>query len=65
MREIRERDRMLNPYPSLFYPEMYLLEGGYKQFYEKFANYCSPEGYVSMYHDNHKEQMKFFSNNKM
>ena len=37
MREIRERDRMLNQhqYPKLFYPEIYLLEGGYKNFYEQ------------------------------
>ncbi len=37
MREIRERDRMLNQhqYPKLYYPEIYLLEGGYKNFYEQ------------------------------
>ena len=38
MREVRERDRLLNKdsYPNLFYPEMYLLEGGYKQFFENY-----------------------------
>ncbi len=37
MREIRERDRLLNQhqYPKLHYPEIYLLEGGYKNFYEQ------------------------------
>ena len=36
MREIRERDRLLNSdnYPRLHYPEIYLLEGGYKNFFE-------------------------------
>jgi hypothetical protein len=27
---------MLNNYPLLHYPEMYLLEGGYRSFYNKF-----------------------------
>ena len=36
MREIREKDRLLNEdkYPHLYYPEMYLLEGGYKDFFQ-------------------------------
>ena len=34
-RLIRELDRQLNleNYPLLFFPEIYILEGGYKQFY--------------------------------
>lgn len=62
MREIRERDRMMNKhaYPSLFYPEIYLLEGGYKQFYEQFAEFCSPQGYLPMLHDNHRNELKYF-----
>lgn len=32
-RFIRERDRTINNYPSLFYPEMYILKGGYKEFF--------------------------------
>ena len=36
-RFLREQDRELNKahYPKLNYPEMYVLEGGYKAFYEK------------------------------
>ena len=36
MREIRERDRLINKdnYPTLCYPEIYLLEGGYKDFFQ-------------------------------
>ena len=30
---IRERDRASNDYPSLYYPEMYILKGGYKDFF--------------------------------
>jgi hypothetical protein len=38
LRFLRNQDRSLNEhvYPSLFYPELYLLEGGYKSFYERF-----------------------------
>ncbi len=38
LRFLRNQDRSLNEqsYPNLFYPELYLLEGGYKSFYEKF-----------------------------
>ena len=32
-RFIRERDRASNDYPSLYYPEMYILKGGYKDFF--------------------------------
>ena len=62
MREVRERDRLANNqnYPSLFYPEMYLLEGGYKSFYEYNNMLCSPKAYLPMLHDNHRNDMKFF-----
>ena len=35
---MRNQDRSLNEhdYPNLYYPELYLLEGGYKLFYESF-----------------------------
>lgn len=32
-RFIRERDRAANDYPRLYYPEMYILKGGYKEFF--------------------------------
>ncbi len=62
MREIRERDRALNKnnYPQLHYPEMYLLEGGYKSFFESFEHMCEPKSYVQMLDNNHREDLKFF-----
>lgn len=38
LRFLRNQDRSLNEhiYPYLYYPELYLLEGGYKSFYENF-----------------------------
>lgn len=32
-RFVRERDRVLNEYPNLHYPELYVLKGGYKDFF--------------------------------
>lgn len=62
MREVRERDRLVNRdnYPNLYYPELYLLEGGYKSFFESNNDMCSPKNYLPMLHDNHRNDMKFF-----
>ena len=37
LRYLRSQDRLLNSdnYPSLYYPEVYILDGGYKAFYEQ------------------------------
>ncbi|KAJ8271627.1 hypothetical protein COCON_G00104860 [Conger conger] len=35
-RFVRERDRVLNEYPNLHYPELYVLKGGYKEFFPLF-----------------------------
>lgn len=32
-RFVREKDRMVNEYPNLHYPELYILKGGYKDFF--------------------------------
>jgi len=49
-KKIRSLDRKKNEhcYPKLFYPEMYLLEGGYKQFWNTNPDLCEPRGYVEM-----------------
>lgn len=59
---LRNSDRTLNEscYPNLFYPELYLLEGGYKSFYEKFTNYCEPQTYKPMLHEAHQYDYKHF-----
>ncbi len=49
-RLMRELDRKLKGYqnfPSLFYPEMYIIEGGYKEFYKRHPELCCGS-YVSM-----------------
>lgn len=59
---LRNSDRTLNEhcYPSLFYPELYLLEGGYKLFYENYLDYCEPKTYKPMLHEEHQYDYKHF-----
>lgn len=47
---LRKSDRILNfdNYPNLKYPDILILDGGYKQFYEKFSHHCYPQNYVEM-----------------
>ncbi|XP_066549160.1 cell division cycle 25 homolog d isoform X2 [Amia ocellicauda] len=59
-RYLRKIDRTLNVYPQLFYPELYILDGGYKEFYSKFQNLCEPRGYVKMLHEDFSDQMRRF-----
>ncbi|XP_006758191.1 PREDICTED: M-phase inducer phosphatase 2 [Myotis davidii] len=47
-RFIRERDRTINDYPSLYYPEMYILKGGYKEFFPQHPTFCEPQDYRPM-----------------
>ena len=61
-RYLRQLDREANTdcYPALNYPEIYILEGGYKSFYEQYASLCEPEGYKPMLHPDHLEDVKHF-----
>jgi hypothetical protein len=48
--KFREIDRKLNEsrYPVLFYPDVYVLEGGYREYYASFPGDCVG-GYVPMH----------------
>lgn len=35
-------------YPRICYPEVYILKGGYYQYYSESSMYCEPRGYVRM-----------------
>lgn len=35
-------------YPRIHYPEVYILEGGYCEYYKQCASRCHPPGYVTM-----------------
>ncbi|XP_063783943.1 M-phase inducer phosphatase 3 [Pseudophryne corroboree] len=54
---LREEDRARNEYPSLSYPEMYLLKGGYKDFFPEYRVLCDPQGYCPMHHEDYREEL--------
>jgi rhodanese-related sulfurtransferase len=49
LKQLRNYDRNENMenYPKLSYPELYLMKGGYADFYSNFPELCSPSGYVT------------------
>ncbi|KFD52722.1 hypothetical protein M514_06378 [Trichuris suis] len=61
-RYLRAMDRRMNVanYPKLHYPEIYLLDGGYKNFYPQHMNYCEPKDYVPMLHKDHVAELRKF-----
>eukprot|EP00824_Muranothrix_gubernata_P024495 TRINITY_DN722_c2_g1_i1.p1 TRINITY_DN722_c2_g1~~TRINITY_DN722_c2_g1_i1.p1 ORF type:complete len:514 (-),score=68.56 TRINITY_DN722_c2_g1_i1:111-1544(-) len=63
-RYLRALDRELHAemYPQLFYPEVYILEKGYHQYYLDFPDYCRGGcgGYVPMKHPSHADELRFW-----
>lgn len=59
-RYLRNHDRMSNPYPALQYPEIYLLHGGYKEFFETNSDMCVPNAYRQMLDSNFSNEYKLF-----
>ncbi|NP_001081956.1 cell division cycle 25A L homeolog [Xenopus laevis] len=57
---LREKDRDRNEYPQLHYPELYILHGGYKEFFQKCKTYCTPQSYRPMNHEDFKEDLRKF-----
>ncbi|KAJ7632463.1 hypothetical protein FB45DRAFT_503982 [Roridomyces roridus] len=49
-KHLRARDRALNNhvYPKIHYPELYILEGGYSQYFQGSSTRCHPQAYVTM-----------------
>ena len=45
---LRNHDRSQNieNYPGLSYPELYLMQGGYSEFFSFYPELCQPAGYV-------------------
>jgi len=44
----KDREIHIDTYPQLFYNELYVLEGGYKKFYECYPLLCEPVQYIAM-----------------
>ncbi|VDI06893.1 M-phase inducer phosphatase 1 [Mytilus galloprovincialis] len=62
LRFLRSKDRELNKenYPSLNFPEIYLLDNGYKAFFNEEADLCDPVSYRPMLHSDHSEDLRHF-----
>ncbi|XP_049641970.1 M-phase inducer phosphatase 3 isoform X2 [Suncus etruscus] len=66
-RSLREEDRALNCYPALYYPELYILRGGYRDFFPEYPpllhslllsrNCCETPSYCPMHHQDHKAEL--------
>ena len=54
----RAKDRSMNAhsYPKIFFPEVYILEGGYCGFWKSRPARCSPQGYTPMDDPKHFER---------
>ncbi|XP_039283379.1 M-phase inducer phosphatase [Nilaparvata lugens] len=61
-RFLRARDRDCNRdnYPALSYPELYLLNGGYKAFFNTHAELCEPRAYLKMTDPRHERDLRLF-----
>ncbi|EDV90758.1 M-phase inducer phosphatase [Drosophila grimshawi] len=55
-----DRERNTTAYPSLHYPEIYLLHNGYKEFYETHLEHCQPEAYRPMLEPAYNEAYRHF-----
>ena len=64
-RFLRAQDRSINKqhYPKLNFPEIYLLDGGYKAFYysqHTTSEMCQPMSYMPMIHEDHGADLRHF-----
>lgn len=57
----KDRDIHKNCYPKLYYPELYLLEGGYKAFFGQCKELCEPQEYLKMVDEDHAQDLKHFA----
>ena len=58
---LRKQDRAVHTdsYPQLYYPEIYVLHGGYKAFYEQCGTeHCLPKSYCPMHKEEYHQEMK-------
>ena len=62
LRFLRSKDREVNKerYPALHFPEIYLLDGGYKIFFNEHPKLCDPISYRPMLHSDHTSDLRHF-----
>ena len=61
-RFLRNFDRQVNAenYPQMNFPEIYIMAGGYKDFFTQYAEECTPQAYTPMLHEDHKSDLRKF-----
>ncbi|KAI0059081.1 hypothetical protein BV25DRAFT_1167038 [Artomyces pyxidatus] len=59
-KHLRSKDRALNNhnYPNIHFPEVYILEGGYCQYFKESSTRCQPPAYVRMDDPHHAASRK-------
>lgn len=45
---LRNQDRLKSAYPYLRFPNVYVMEGGYRDFYKSYPGFCVPCSYIPM-----------------
>lgn len=55
-----DRQHNLANYPSLSFPHVYLLDGGYSQFFQSSLGktWCEPQAYISMFAQQHFDELQ-------
>jgi hypothetical protein len=55
---IRHSDRKKNihRYPHLDHPELYVVQGGYREFFSQHQTLCEPQAYIPMDDPQYKEE---------
>ncbi|KAH7697667.1 Rhodanese-like domain containing protein, partial [Aphelenchoides avenae] len=65
---LRRYDRELDRerYPLMDYPEMYLVDQGYRHFYEEYSGQglCEPDHYVKMRDKHHRKELEGFAQHR-
>lgn len=62
LRFLRSKDRVMNSdnYPALNFPELYLVDGGYKSIYQVCPSMCEPVDYRPMIHSDYASELRHF-----
>lgn len=55
MRSVDRTTKGMAHYPELFYPDIYVMDGGYKSFFQQYPELCSPKAYIEMKHPDFAE----------
>ena len=60
LRKLDREAHGLDGYPNLYYPHLFVLERGYRLFFQEFQHLCEPCGYTSMFDEAYADQLKTY-----